>query len=127
MDLPAQRVAQEVIREVGKGRRPSLRKIIPKHGYALSIAKNPKKVTKTKAYQKAIKPITDQLEEERAAIILRLKKTRNKAKYRDLMDGLDKVTKVHQLLTGGKTENLGIEGLSGDVKKLIDTVKNADN
>ena len=34
--------------------------------------------------------------------------TRDKAKYRDLMDGLDKISKQIQLLTGGKTDDVGL-------------------
>lgn len=110
MSSPAARaVAQEVMAEVGKGRRPILRKIARKHGYSQHVADSPKKITKTKAYQEVLAPLVVRLEKERDAVIERLEKTRSKAKYRDLIDGLDKLTKNLQLLTGGATQNIAIK------------------
>lgn len=53
-------------------------------------------------------PLVERLENERNAIIARLEKVRSKAKYRDLIDGLDKITKNIQLLTGGSTDNVKV-------------------
>jgi len=105
----------------------SLASAMVKAGYSKKTARSPKKFTESPNVKPDIENILSQLANERQAIILRLKETRSKAKYRDLMDGLDKVTKVHQLLSGGKTENVGIEGLGNDLKALIDSVKNADS
>jgi len=113
----AKGVAKEVLEIIGKGKKPNISKIAPKHGYAQSTADSGQ-VQKTKTYQKELKPLVDRLVDERDAIITRLQKTRGKAKYRDLIDGLDKVTKVHQLLTGGKTENLGLEDLKESLKAI---------
>ena len=108
--IAAKEVAYEVLETVRKGKRPILGKIIRKKGYALTTSTVPSQVTNTKSYQGVIKPLVLQLEEERQAIMARLPKVRSKAKYRDLMDGLDKVTKTHQLLTGGSTENVAVLG-----------------
>lgn len=115
--INAENVAKEVIANVRNGTKTTFRKIIPKHGYAPSIADHPKKVTTTESYQRVVRPLVIQLEEERQAIMERLPKVRDKAKYRDLMDGLDKVTKTHQLLTGGATENLAVLGVEINVRK----------
>lgn len=52
-----------------------------------------------------LNPIVRKLEERREKAIQRLDKTIAKAKYRDLIDGIDKLTKNIQLLSGGKTSN----------------------
>ncbi len=104
--IAAKEVAQEVLETVRKGKRPILGKIIRKKGYALTTSTVPSQVTNTKSYKSVISPLVSRLEEERDAIVERLKVTRGKAKYRDLVDGLDKITKNIQLLTGGSTQNV---------------------
>ena len=98
----ARAVAKQVLEDIGKGKRVSVNKIAPKFGYSKTTAGSGQ-IQKTKTYQREIKPLLKRLEEERDKIIERLKKTRNKAKYRDLIDGLDKITKNHQLLSGRAT------------------------
>src|SRR3990167_7998117 len=114
----AELVAKDVISKVRKGEKIVLGKIIKNRGYSEGISKQPSRVKNTKSYQRVIKPLVDRLEEERNAIIERLKVTRNKAKYRDLIDGFDKVTKNIQLLTGGVTENVGLDGLKQSLQQL---------
>ncbi len=80
-----------------------------KAGYSSNTARTPKKMTNTKSYQDEINPVVKAMEAEREAIIKRLPKVRNAAKYRDLTDGLDKMTKNIQLLNGGKTSNEGLQ------------------
>ncbi len=125
--INAQEVAKDVLDKVRKGQRPILGEIIKKRGYADSISKSPTKVTETDSYKEVIEenknPVIEQLEEERQAILLRMKKTRNKAKYRDLTYSLDVVTKNHQLLTGGKTENNGIGELAEQLNSWINKAK----
>lgn len=106
--LNAEAVAKEVVQTIRKGKKVVLGKIIEKR-YSKSVSKSPTKVTETKSYKNVMKPIVEQLEIERQAIIDRLSKVRSKAKYRDLIDGLDKTTKNIQLLNGGKTSNEGIQ------------------
>src|SRR5258708_193306 len=103
----AKAVAKEVLETMGKGKKPSVSKIAPKHGYKQSTADSGE-IQQTKTYKETVNPILNMLIEERLAIMERLKVTRDKAKYRDLMDGLDKTTKNIQLLSGGMTENLSI-------------------
>ena len=86
-------------------------------GYKPKTAKNPKNLTESKAFKQELKPLLDRLEKERDAIVERLKITRNKAKYRDLIDGLDKLTKNIQLLSGKPTDN--IKGLFTDEQSAV--------
>ena len=101
--INAKMVALEVVETVRKGKRVNLGKIMKKNGYAGPTTKNPRHVTDTKSYKEVINPIVQALEKERDAIMKRLPKVRAQAKYRDLMDGLDKTTKNIQLLSGKET------------------------
>lgn len=112
--VAAKAVAKEVVEMVGKGKRPNITKIAQKKGYSPSMARSGK-VQKTKSYQAELSPLVQRLEEERDAVVEALKKKRKGAKYRDLIDGLDKITKNLQLLTGGATQNIAI-----GVKKMND-------
>ena len=99
----ARAVAEEVRLKVSKGEKIVMGKIIKKHGYSDGISKQPIRVRKTQSYQKEIKPIVDRLIIERDRAIKALKGKISKAKYRDLTDAIDKLTKNIQLLSGGKT------------------------
>jgi DNA transposition AAA+ family ATPase len=105
----AKAVAQEVISRVRKGTKVNLGEIIQKQGYA-------DKVTKTKAYQEIVTPFVQQLEQEIQRAIDLLPKTISKAKYRDLVDGIDKLVKNYQLLSGKATSNVavGYKNMSDD-------------
>ncbi len=105
--IAAREVAREVMGMVGKGKRPNVTKIAIEKGYS-PITADGGKIQKTKTYKETIRPLVQRLETERDEIIKRLEATRNKAKYRDLIDGLDKITKNIQLLTGGSTQNIAI-------------------
>jgi len=72
-------------------------------GYKPKTAKNPKNLTESKAFKKELKPLLQRLTDERDRAIKALKGKISKAKYRDLTDAIDKLTKNIQLLSGGKT------------------------
>lgn len=112
--MAAKQVAQEVIDTVRKGKIPNVGAISVKHGYSVASAKANKAV-KTQTYQAAIKPFVQKLEEERERAIDAMAGKIVGAKYRDLSDAIDKLTKNHQLLTGGATANVAL-----GVKKLKD-------
>ena len=84
-------------------------KIALKNGYTKASSQNPKQITDTKSFKDVVSPIIKRMEQERMRIMIELqRKNLTKEKYRDLVDGLDKLTKNHQLLTGGKTESSDI-------------------
>lgn len=99
----ARAVAKEVIKKVRKGEKINMQEIQKKHGYSAKSAKS-MKVKETKTFKTEIKEIVKAMERERARAIELLRARSNKAKYRDLVDGLDKLTKNIQLLTGKETE-----------------------
>jgi hypothetical protein len=102
----AQLVAQDVIKTLENGGKVNLGKIIKKRGYADSIAKNPDKVTKQPSYTDTIEPFVQKMLYERDKAIERMGKIRDKAKYRDLTDAIDKLTKNAQLLSGKETDRV---------------------
>src|SRR3990167_2552773 len=119
----AKNVAEDVIECMDNGDKIVFKEIMESRGYTKATAKNPKNVKETKSYQLVIKPVISQMEEERQAVINRLKTTRNKAKYRDLMDALDKLTKNIQLLSGVPTDitkNKEYEGFAQEIRSLIE-------
>lgn len=100
----AKAVAKEVIDTVRKGKKVNMQVIQQKHGYSKTSAKA-MKATNTKSFKEAIDPVLDAMKTERDAVLKAMKGKRSKAKYRDLMDGLDKLTKNIQLLGGKETGN----------------------
>lgn len=77
-----------------------------KAGYSPNTAKTPSKLLKAKSAKKIVKDIIAQMEEERQRAIKLMKSRITKARYRDLVDGADKLTKNIQLLSGKETENI---------------------
>lgn len=72
-------------------------------GYDETTAKNPKNLTESKAYKLALPDIIEQMMVERNRAILQMKGKIGKAKYRDMIESVDKLTKNIQLLTGNST------------------------
>ena len=77
--------------------------------YPKTTAKNPKNLTESKAYQQALPDIIERLQTEIDRAIGLMPQKIKKAKYRDLVEGMDKLNKNRQLLKGGKTENSEIK------------------
>lgn len=116
--IAAQNVAKEVLETLGKGKKVKLGKIALKNGYALNTADNPKNITETKSYQQVISPVVKKMIKERDRLMRSLGgKDLDKVSYRDGMDGLDKLTKNIQLLTGGSTENVAVQGVEINIRK----------
>ena len=77
-------------------------------GYTETSAKNPKNLTESKAYKQALPSIIERMGIERDRAISMMAKKIGRAKYRDMSEAVDKLTKNIQLLSGGRT-------VSGDV------------
>ena len=79
-------------------------------GYSENTANTPSKLTKSKGGATVLDPFIAKMIKERERLINALgKKNLMKEKYRDAVDGLDKLTKNIQLLNGGKTSNDKLE------------------
>lgn len=103
----ARAVAHEVIQTIKAGKKVRKGRIIKGHGYSDSVAERPSKVTDTKSYKEVIDPVIQAMIEERDAAIRAMKSKRSKAKYRDLTDAIDKLTKNIELLSGRDTSRIG--------------------
>lgn len=74
-------------------------------GYTKATANTPQKLTESDGFKEIVDPIVELMINEREAIMKLLPTKRDKARFRDLVDAADKMTKNIQLLTGGKTSN----------------------
>lgn len=108
----ARAVAREVIATVRSGKIPNKQKIQQKHGYTESSARA-MKATKTKTYQDEMKTVIQAMERERDRAIKAMKTKIDEAKYRDVVDAADKLTKNIELLSGRDTARVG--GLVDDI------------
>ena len=106
--INAKAVAKEVSETLRKNKKVILGKIIRKKGYAKSTSEKPKLITETNSYKEEMKPFIDELIEERDRARKEMKSKISKAKYRDLTDAIDKLTKNIQLLSGGSTDRVAI-------------------
>jgi phage terminase small subunit len=95
-----------------------------KAGYSPRTARDPSKLFDSPVMKPVIDKLAQQLEDERQEVLDRMKATRSRAKYRDLTYALDIVTKNYQLVTGGRTENGGIEELATSINNWIKSSKN---
>lgn len=110
----AKAIAEEVLGTLGRNEKVSVLKIAVKRGMKKKYA-NSGQIQKTKTYKETIeknkKPILERMIEERDRAIKALKGKISKAKYRDLTDAIDKLTKNIQLLGGKPTERLVISDI----------------
>lgn len=106
--INAKLVAHDVQESIRKHQKVNMSKIIKERGYSESVAKRAVLVTQTQSFQEEIKPFLDHLIIERERARKSLTTKISKAKYRDLVDAIDKFTKNIQLLGGHPTENVQV-------------------
>ena len=118
--MAARKVAKVVSENIRKGKRVNLGKILRKTGYSKSVSLKPKLVTSTKSYKDEMDDVVKKMKEERDRALNLMRKKIGKAKYRDLTDGVDKMTKNVQLLEGKPTEinKLTTEDVEERIKQL---------
>lgn len=109
---------KRIAEQVAKG--SSLAKAIRNNGYSPKTARAPGKITKQKEYKEAVEDVVAKMKQERDRALNLMKKKIGKAKYRDLIDGADKMTKNVQLLEGKPTEinKLTSEDVEERIKQL---------
>ena len=114
----AKAVAQDVIRARRKGGKIVLGKIVENRGYADSSIKNPKRVTDTQSFQEEIKPFLARLIGLRDKVMIELEaKDITKEEFTELAKTLKDLNHDIQLISGGKTENIGLSELVVEVQK----------
>ncbi len=103
-------VARDVKAALERGEKVVMAKILRKHGYSETVIGVPANVTETQAYKAEMDPYIARLDKHRTKVMAAMeKKDLNEEQYRTLSDASSKLTHDLQLLTGGKTENIGLE------------------
>lgn len=97
---------------------------IRKAGYSEAMATVPGKVFDSPTVIPIMDSVVQAMIEERDAVLKLMKKKRGKAKYRDLTDSVDKLTKNIQLLNGGPTETVALVAYIENLEKLRKDVSN---
>lgn len=116
--IAAQEVAKEVISELGKSRKPILRKIAVKKGYSQHTADTPKNITETQSYKDIVEPYAQRLRRHQEKILAEMEnKDLSQEQYRVLADSLTKITHDVQLLSGGATANIAVAGVEISIRK----------
>ena len=85
-------------------------------GYSEKTLQNPHKLRDSVGFKEASIPLLKQLSRQRQKAIRRMDATVDKASYRDVNDGVDKLTKNIQLLGGKPTENIKFENLLSEIE-----------
>jgi len=111
-------VTKEIKKKVRKGEKINLQEIQKKHGYSKKSAKS-MKVKETQTWKDEMEPFIKGLKTERESALKDMKTKRKNAKYRDLTDAIDKLTKNIQLLSDKPTEKSKIELDDEQLKQLI--------
>lgn len=122
MLLPKQQKLIEIIIDNygNKGKPKTLGEMIIEAGYSEASATNPKLII-TEEMQDKINPIISKMEEVRLRALNRITDEKlDASSAKDNASIADIMTKNSQLLSGGKTENIGVEsGLSEEEKKAL--------
>ncbi len=117
-------VAREVVATVAAGKLVNMGKIMRSHGYSPATSKAPSTLTSKKQYKEAIETYTSRLEKHRSNVLsAREKKDLDEEQYRTLADAQTKITHDVQLLSGGKTENVGLEQDRQTLKAIVAAIQ----
>ena len=107
--IAARNTARQVIETARKGKRPIIYKIAMQNGYTKNSAMT-NRPQNTKSYQAEIAPYVEKLTRERDRILDAMsRKDLGEEEYKTLSSSLASATHDIQLLSGGKTENVGVE------------------
>lgn len=90
-----------------KGTTKTLGELMKEAGYSDSQCTNPHEIFNSDGVREGLSDVAKSLEKERTRILNELAvKDLSEEKYKDLVDSMDKITKNHQLMTGGETEKV---------------------
>ncbi len=120
--LMAEKTAREVLATIGRGERPVIKEIAMRNGYAETTA-GAGIVQNMVSYKAIVNPVLEKMERLRhKALDAAMHKDLSKESYVPLVNSAATLTHDIQLLSGGRTENVGVEEdrrvLIGIVEKL---------
>jgi len=105
------KLVKQILENIGKrGFTKTVEQMMLNSGYSVKMARAQRGIIDSPTIQAELSPIVQGMLKERNAVIKAMGKKRNEAKYRDLTDALDKLTKNIQLLSGKETQQLKITG-----------------
>lgn len=114
---------RKIFENIGTGK--SVGSALLESNYSEAISKNPLLVTQSKGFQQELRPVVERMIEERDRAIKLMSKKIGKAKYRDMIESVDKLTKNIQLLTGNSTINADLRFSWGSEQEALDGNKEA--
>jgi hypothetical protein len=99
-------LARELIENTKRAKPLNKSEILENIGYSRTTARHAQEdIISRPGVQKEILPVVERLKKHRDKIIQELEiKQLDEVKYKDLMDGMDKITKNIELLSGNATE-----------------------
>lgn len=122
------RVVKKISENIGNKKYNSKGELLKDCDYSESISKSPDVIINSKGVQEELKPIIKELEKERNRAIKAMRGKISDAKYRDLVDSVDKMTKNIQLLSGKETESIKTTfELDEQTKKEINSLASRRN
>lgn len=122
--MQARAAARRVVQKMNKGEKIVMKDILLESGYSETTARQPQVVTCTDSYKEEIELYTVRLEKERTRVLTAMtKKDLNDEQYRTLVEAQTKLTHDVQLLSGGKTENVGLEEDRKTLKAIIAAIQ----
>lgn len=118
---PRVRATVDAIKKViASGKRPNISAIMRDTGWSPQQSKK-LYIKKTQLYKDEVPQFILDILDEREAAIKDLEKKRPKAKYRDLVDGVHKLTNVARLEAGLATERIAVN-LTDEEKEDLDNL-----
>jgi hypothetical protein len=124
----ARAVARKVIEKMKRGEVVKISPLMREVGYSKNTAINPSKVTNSPAYKEEIESYVARLEKHRLKILEAMeKKDLTEEQYRTLVEAQAKTTHDVQLLSGGKTENVGVEKDRETLKAIVAAIQIESN
>jgi hypothetical protein len=94
-------------------------------GYSAAIVDNPKKIIESKGFKELSDPILKKIEAESNRILeAAMGKDLDNERHKDLIDSLEKTTKLSQLLGGKATENIAMGVTGFNINIINDENKN---
>ncbi len=120
----ARKAARDFLKTLEEGKHVPMKQILVKNGYSPATSSNPKNVTEQPAFKEEIENYAARLERHRLKVLAAMEnKDLDEEQYRTLSDTQAKLTHDVQLLTGGKTENIGMQKDQETLRAIVAAIQ----
>ncbi len=117
--------ARKISENLGKGKKKTLGKILLESGYTKEVADTPKNVTDSVGFKEEVRPFVERLKKVRDQALAEIDRRGDnltKEQYNHLTEGIDKFSKLTELLEGRPTERFEFPGWTpAELKQYADT------